>query len=85
MEFHPHNLALYSRDLCLCLQNVRNGVSPYCEIGMMLELGPIMWYAVVSTTLSEHLWFLSLERSSVLGIRRLEIDIGGLEKTGWLE
>ena len=38
-----------------------------------------LWYIRVSAILSEHLWFLSLERSSVLGIRRLEIDIGGLE------
>ena len=33
-------------------------------------------YSEVLATLSKHLWFLSLERSSVLGIRRLEIDMG---------
>ena len=38
-----------------------------------------LWYSKCLASLSEHLWFLSLERSSVLGIRRLEIDIGGLE------
>ena len=45
-----------------------------------------LWYSKDLAILTEHLWFLSLERSSVLGIRRLEIQTwGGLEKTGWLE
>ena len=49
----------------------------------MVVLGVVkmgnLWYSKDLATLSKHLWFLSLERSSVLGIRRLEIDIGGLE------
>ena len=49
----------------------------------MVVLGVVkmgnLWYIRVSATFSEHLWFLSFVGSSVMGIRRLEIDIGGLE------
>ena len=55
------------------------GISPYCETGKSVVKMGNLWYIKVSASLTEHLWFLSLERSSVLGIRRLEIDIGGLE------